>query len=303
MSKVRVFLTGGTGFIGRNLVQALIDRGDECVVATRSGRNLWSSERVKVHKADPSKPGEWQERISGVDAVINLAGERIVDPPRRWTPTRKKQLRSSRVNTTANIVDAIRSAKSPPGCFISGSAIGYYGPRGNDEVTESDGPGTDFLASLAREWEENATAAEDVVPVSLLRTGIVLGRKGGALDSLLPSFKMGVGGPWGDGRQWWSWIHMDDEIGLILMILDSALDGAFNLTAPNPVTVNHFAKSLGKALHKPAWLRAPAAILRAGLGEGAAALLDLQRVLPARAIELGYEFRFPELEPALNDLV
>jgi uncharacterized protein (TIGR01777 family) len=298
-----VFLTGGTGFIGRNLVQALIDRGDECVVATRSGKNPWSSERVEVHKADPSKSGDWQARVSGVDAIINLAGERIVDPPRRWTPSRKKQLRSSRVNTTANIVDAIRDAKSTPALLISGSAIGYYGPRGDDDVTESDGPGTDFLASICKEWEDKATAARDVLPVAILRTGIVLGRDGGALDSLLPSFKMGVGGPWGDGRQWWSWIHMDDEIGLILKILDGRLEGAFNLTAPNPVTVDRFAKSLGKALHRPAWLRAPASILRAGLGEGAAALLDLQKVLPARAIEVGYEFRFPKLEPALRNLV
>ncbi len=300
---MRVFLTGGTGFIGTQLVQALVERGDECVVVTRSGKAPRSSDLVEILKADPASAGEWQDSLSGVDAVVNLAGERIVDPPRRWTANRKKQLLESRVNTTANIADAIRRAKSPPEIFVSGSAIGYYGPRRDEKVDESASAGNDFLATVAREWEEAANAVKDVVPVALLRTGIVLGRGGGALGSLLPSFKMGLGGPWGDGRQWWSWIHMDDEVGVILMILDRKLDGVFNLTSPNQVTVNEFASSLGKALRRPAWFRVPASFLRAALGEGASALLDLQRVVPARAIECGYEFRFPTVAETLKDLV
>jgi uncharacterized protein (TIGR01777 family) len=300
---MRVFVTGGTGFIGKQLIHALIGRGDECVVVTRSGQDLWNSEQVEILKADPGVGGDWQESISGVDAVINLAGERIVDPPRRWTPHRKQRLSDSRVKTTANIVDAIRRAKSPPELLLSGSAIGYYGPRGDEKLDETADPGHDFLASLSRKWEEAAVAIEDIAPVALLRTGIVLGKGGGALDSLLPSFRLGVGGPWGDGRQWWSWIHMEDEVGLVLFILDRKLDGAFNLTAPKPVTVNEFAKSLGKALKRPAWIRAPGVMLRAGLGAGASALLDLQRVVPARALECGYEFRFPTVAEALHDLV
>jgi uncharacterized protein (TIGR01777 family) len=300
---MRVFLTGGTGFIGKRLVQALVERGDECVVVTRSGKNPWSTELVRVVEANPALAGDWQGYLSGVDAVINLAGERIVDPPRRWTPNRKKRLRESRVNTTANIVDAIRAATATPALLVSGSAIGFYGPRGDARVDESVGPGSDFLATLARDWEQAATAANDVVPVALLRTGIVLGRKGGALASLVPAFKVGLGGPWGDGNQWWSWIHIEDEVGLILMLLDRKLDGAVNLTAPNPVTVDEFAESLGKALRRPAWIRTPAVFLRTGLGEGASALLDLQRVNPTRVLECGYEFRFPTLAEALKDLV
>ncbi len=300
---MRVFITGGTGFIGRHLIDSLVERGDECVVVSRSGKDVWQSGLLEVVRADPTSPGPWQERLSGVDAVINLAGERIVDPPRRWTAPRKRRLRESRVATTAEIAGAIQRAEAPPTIFISGSAIGYYGPCGDERLDESAGPGNDFLATLSRDWERAATEMKDVLPVALLRTGIVLGKGGGALDSLLPSFKMGVGGPWGDGRQWWSWIHMEDEIGLILMILDRKLDGVFNLTAPNPVTVNGFAKSLGKALRRPAWIRVPKFVLKVALGEGASALLDLQRVYPARALEAGYEFRFPTLDEALTDIV
>lgn len=299
---MRVFLTGGTGFIGARLVQALVERGDECVVLSRSATNPWNNDLVRVVRANPSLPGDWQASLSGVDAVINLAGERIVDPPKRWTSTRKKRLRDSRVSTTANIVEGIREAGTRPSLFLSGSAIGYYGPRGDTLIDESMGRGADFLAELAHDWEQAALAATDIISVALLRTGIVLGRKAGALASLLPSFKFGLGGPWGSGRQWWSWIHIEDEIGLILLLLDRKFDGIFNLTAPNPVTVNEFATTLGTTLRRPALIRTPAFLLRAGLGEGASALLDLQRVIPKRALECGYEFKFPTLEGALADL-
>jgi uncharacterized protein (TIGR01777 family) len=300
---MRVFLTGGTGFIGFHLVQALVARGDECVVVSRSAKNPWTTDLVQLVQADPSLAGDWQETLSGVDAVINLAGERIVDPPRRWTAARKKRLRESRVSTTTRIVDGIRKAEQPPSIFLSGSAIGYYGPRGDVLVDESMGPGDDFLALLSQDWEQAALAAEDIVPVTLLRTGIVLGKRQGALASLLPSFKLGLGGPWGSGTQWWSWIHIEDEVGLILLLLDRKLAGAFNLTAPNPVTVNEFAATLGKTLRRPALIRTPAFLLRAGLGEGASALIDLQRVSPKKALERGYQFQFPTLAEALKDLL
>jgi len=300
---MRIFLTGGTGFIGSRLVRYLIKRGDECVVVTRAGQNRWNSELVDVVRADPAIAGDWQENISGVDAVINLAGERIVDPPRRWTRDRKKQLRNSRIDTTKNVVDGILNASAAPTVFLSSSAIGYYGPRGDDEVDETTGPGDDFLAVLASEWEEAAQPAKPKVPVTLLRTGIVLGTKGGALASLLPPFKAGLGGPWGSGRQWWSWIHIADQIGLTIFLMDKKLNGPFNLTAPNPVTVNEFSSALGKTLRRPDVFRVPEFALKAGLGEAAAALLDLQRVVPRRALEAGYEFKFPQVRAALKDLL
>ena len=300
---MRIFLTGGTGFIGAQLVKALVKRGDECLVVSRSGEDSWNTPLVRVVRADPSVAGEWQQLLSGVNAVINLAGERIIDPPRRWTAARKRRLRESRLSTTSNVADAIRRAQSPPSHFLSGSAIGYYGSSGDSLVDESTSPGCDFLAQVAREWEQSAMAAEDVVPVTLLRTGIVLGTTGGALTSLLPAFKLGLGGPWGNGLQWWSWIHIADEIGLILMLLDRKLDGAFNLTAPQPVTVNEFAAALGTALRRPALIRVPALLLRAGLGESASALLDLQRANPTRALDCGYRFQFPTLKDALEDLL
>lgn len=299
---MRILITGGTGFIGGHLVNALSHRGDECLVVSRSGKDLWNTTGVRVVEADPAHPGQWQEEVSAVDAVINLAGERIVDPPKRWTSTRKRSLIESRVSTTENIANAIRGSARPPARFLSGSAIGYYGPRGDDILGEDSTPGNDFLARLSRDWEAAANRAADVVPVTLLRTGIVLGTDGGALPSLLPSFKLGAGGPWGTGRQWWSWIHIADEIGLILMLLDNDLDGAFNLTAPNPVTVNEFAKKLGKALRRPALVRAPGFMLRAALGESADALLELQRAVPNRAIEHGYQFQYPKLSDALSGL-
>ena len=168
------------------------------------------------------------------------------------------------------------------------------------------GPATSetcWWASLSKDWENAALVASDIVPVALLRTGIVLGKREGALASLLPPFKLGLGGPWGDGRQWWSWIHIEDEIGLILFLLDQRMDGAFNLTAPNPVTVNEFAKELGRALRRPALIRTPAFALRTAFGEGATALLNLQRVVPKRALECGFEFKFPTVDGALADLV
>ncbi|NIM49504.1 MAG: TIGR01777 family protein [Gemmatimonadales bacterium] len=301
---MRVFLTGGTGFIGKHLVAALLERGDECVVLSRTARDPWQHPRVRLIRGDPTTAGEWQQQVAATDAVINLAGARLVDPAHRWTDHRKRLLRTSRIEATRQVVTAVRRAPEPrPAALLNASAIGYYGPRGEDIVNESAPAGIDFLGTLAADWEAAACEGETHARVTLLRTGIVLGTDGGALAPQLPIFKLGLGGPWGDGRQWWSWIHVADEVGLILFALDNALAGPMNLTAPNPVRVNQFATALAATLNRPAGLRVPAFALRVALGEAAEALLNTPRVVPERALEAGYRFRFPDLAGALADLL
>jgi len=299
---LRVFLTGGTGFIGTRLIRALAERGDHCVVLSRSAADRWDNPRVEVLKGDPTQPGEWQSRVGDADVVVNLAGKRLVEPPHRWTDARKRQLVQSRVDSTHQLAAAIRAAGNPPSALLSASAIGFYGDRASAMLDESAPPGDDFLAKLSLEWEEAAREVESVTRVALLRTGLVLDSNEGALAPLVPLFKLGLGGPWGSGEQWWSWIHIADEVGLIIFAIDHELAGPINLTAPNPVTVNRFAKSLGTALRRPALLRAPAFAMRLALGEMADALLGSQRVVPERALDAGYAFRFPDLATALADL-
>lgn len=300
---MRALVTGGTGFIGSHITLALADRGDEAVVVSRSKRDPWDNPKIRLVRGDPTVPGDWQREVDGADAVVNLAGERILDPTRRWTQTRKRLLKQSRIESTRNLVAAIRAAQQPPAVLLSSSAIGFYGARGNDVVDESEPAGGDFLASLSWEWERAANEAKDLTRVTLLRTGLVLGRNGGILEALLPMFRRGLGGPWGSGDQWLSWIHIADQVGISLFALDHDLAGPLNLTAPHPVTVKDFTATLGRALRKPTIFQAPAFALRIGLGQAAAALLDLQRVVPRRAVGAGYEFKFPELDRALGDLV
>jgi uncharacterized protein (TIGR01777 family) len=299
---VKVFLTGATGFIGTALVRALAQRGEECVVLSRGQRNPWPDLPIRMIRGNPVTAGPWEMEVDGAGAVINLAGERIVDPPLRWTQERKRRLRASRVETTRNLVAAIRLARQPPPVLVSASAIGFYGARGDDLVDETTPPGDDFLARLVVDWEAAARQAESVTRVVLIRSGVVLGKEGGGLWPLMLLFKLGLGGAWGDGRQWWSWIHLADEIGLIQFALTQPLRGPVNLTAPNPVTVEQFAAALAGRLRRPALFRMPAPALRLALGEAADALLNLQRVVPKYAAEAGYAFRFPTIEDALAEI-
>lgn len=312
---MRILLTGGTGFIGRHVVAALCRRGDHCVVISRSGRNPWEQQAgtpgtpgqlapgsVEVLAADPTQPGPWQEAVGRAEAVINLAGERIVDPFRRWTAARKQRLIASRVDTTRQVAAAVRAAATKPRVLVSGSAVGYYGPRGDAVLDESAPPGGDFLARLAVEWERAALEVADLTRVVLLRTGLVLARDAPGLAPLVPWFRLGLGGSWGDGKGWWSWIHIADLVGLVLWALDGEVAGPLNATAPNPVTVDEFADTLGAIFQRPVWFRMPAVGLRLALGEAADALLHLQRVIPAKALAAGYAFRFPALRDALEDL-
>ena len=299
---MKAFLTGGTGFIGTRLVASLVDDGHTCAVVSRSATDPWKSDCVTVVKADPTAPGPWQAHVGEADIVVNLAGAKIVDPPLRWTRRRKAVLRASRIDTTTCLAEAIRAATSPPHVFLTGSAIGYYGPRGNEAIEEHERSGDDFLAALAVDWEAAAGQASDKSRVVTMRMGLPLSPHGGILQPMLPLFRVGLGGPWGDASAWLSWIHIDDTIGLIRFLMESNVDGPVNITAPTPVTVRNFAKELGGVLGRRAVIPAPGVALRLALGESADALLHLQRVVPRRALDAGYEFRFPTLEPALEDL-
>lgn len=303
---MKILITGGTGLIGTRLVRKLAQRGDRPVVLTRhpdSARHLPG----ETLAGDPTEGGPWMEALADCDAVVNLAGANLF--ARRWSPEFKNQLVQSRVRTTQNIVTALsrgpRRSDGSPKILVSGSAIGYYGPQGNQELTESSPPGDDFLARLAVDWEQAAQAGTlHGLRVVQIRTGVVLDPEGGALPKMLPPFKMFLGGPVGSGKQVMSWIHHEDMTGILLLALDNATaQGPMNATAPNPVTNREFSTALGKALHRPSLLPAPAFALRIMLGEVAALVTTGQRVLPRRAEELGYRFRFPHIQEALNDIV
>lgn len=250
----------------------------------------------------PGASGEWERAIDGADAIINLAGEPIAG--KRWTTEQKKTLRSSRIDGTKALVDAIAKAQVKPKLMISSSAVGYYGPHGDEPLHEDSKPGDDFLARLCVDWEAEAQKAESLgVRVCLVRTGIVLAKGQGALNKMVPPFKMFIGGPLGSGRQWMPWIHIEDEVGLIQFLVDNeSARGAFNGTAPNPVTMEEFSKTLGAALNRPSWARVPPSVLALMVGEMAEMLLNGQRAIPEAAIKLGFKFKYPNLKLAVESL-
>jgi uncharacterized protein len=290
---MRVLVTGGKGFIGRALVRALDERGDETVVVSRhagAGAVGWDAVGREVER---------------VDAVVHLAGEPIADA--RWTPARIERIRDSRVRTTETIACAIERAAHKPQVFVSGSAAGVYGLRADDEeLDEGSPPGDDVLARIAVAWEKAAEPARMAgVRVVHPRTGLVLGSGGGALAKMVGPFRWFVGGPLGEGRQWLSWIHIRDTVRGLLFALDSSvLIGPYNLVAPHPSTMEAFARELGHALHRPASIRVPSFALRLALGDGVARLLLTgQRALPRKLLGAGFAFDFPRLREALSDLL
>jgi uncharacterized protein (TIGR01777 family) len=288
---MRVAVTGGTGRIGRALVAALRERGDEVTVLSRSeeGGARW----------DPAAGPAPAESLEGRDAVVHLAGE---DVAQRWSSDAKERIRDSRVVGTRNLVEGIRAASPRPGILVSASASGYYGPRGDEEVDESAAPGDDFLAEVCVAWEREAEAAEELgLRVARIRTGVVLDRHGGALAKMLPPFKLGVGGPVAGGRQWMPWIHLEDHVGILLAALDrDSFSGAINSSAPHPVTNRDFSRALGRALHRPAVAPVPGLALRTLYGEMASIVTSGVRMVPARALELGHAFSHPEIDEALR---
>ena len=305
-----IVIAGGTGFLGQPLATALAAEGHAIVVLSRKGTPSGASHppspgSVALVQWNPDgTAGPWSRALEGAGAVINLAGESIA--ARRWSRAQKARIVDSRRGATNSLVAAIGSSRNPPRVFISASAIGYYGDRGEQILTEDSPPGTDFLANLAIEWERDAWQAQgSQTRVALVRTGIVLDPHGGALARMVLPFKAFVGGPLGSGRQYMSWIHRGDWLALLRwMTTNDAVSGPINATAPAPVTNAEFSSELGRALGRPSLLPAPAFALRLLLGEMADPLLLVsQRVLPARAESLGFQFSFPQLGPALNALL
>lgn len=297
---MRILITGGTGFIGRSLCKTLSAVGHQLTVLSRNPRTV----------ADKSGPGvaaistlrDWTPD-QHFDAIINLAGEPIFG--RRWSDQRKQMLWDSRVTLTEQLISAIAQAEVKPAVLISGSAIGVYGDQGDTPLDETSSGHDGFSQQLCAAWEATARQAENLgVRVCLLRTGLVIGPKGGFLEPMLLPFKLGLGGRIGSGRQWMSWIHLADHIAITRTLLESPeLHGAFNATAPHPVTNTEFTACLAKLLQRPALLPVPAALLKLGAGEMAELLLGSQRVLPKRLLAENFHFAFETLEPALRDVL
>lgn len=301
---MRVFLLGATGLIGAPLVERLLARGDVPVVLTRHREKAaarWSG--VEIVEGDPQDYAGWPAAIDGCQGVINLAGEPIFG--KRWSEPRKQLLRDSRVVATRNVVRAIEAAAARPSVLVNASAIGFYGNVPEGELTEKSVPGNDFLARLCIEWEAAAQEAHRLgIRVALLRIGVVLSTQGGALAQMLPPFKLGLGGPIGNGKQWMSWIHLDDIVGAFLAALDHPeASGPINGTAPEPLRNKAFAKCLASTLHRPAIFPVPSLALRLRFGEVAEVICGGQRVLPMRLEQLGYTFRYRACGEALAALL
>ena len=298
---MNLVITGASGFIGTQLVERLAASHD-LKLLTRRRPNKVGLARTQWIVWEPGVPGEWERSIEGADGIINLAGEPIAN--KRWSTEQKERIRFSRVNTTRGLVSAIAKAKDRPKFLVSGSAVGYYGPRGDELLTESSPIGTGFLADVCREWEDDAKQAQSHgVRVALLRTGIVLGKGEGALAKMVKPFKLFAGGYLGSGKQWMPWIHVEDEVGLIKFLMDKQdAAGAFNATAPNPVTMEEFCSALATVLNRPSWAPVPASVLTLLLGEMAEMLLTGQRAVPKAAQDLGYSFRYSNVLEALKSL-
>lgn len=296
---MKVLITGGTGFIGHELVRQLLGEGQDVVVLTRSLERARKRLGERVRLIDDLGSIANDEHI---DAIVNLAGAPIVD--RRWSDARKQLLRDSRLGTTRGLLGLIGRLKQRPGVMVSGSAVGYYGSHDNGALlTEQEGdfqPG--FSHQLCADWESEALQAEKLgTRVCLLRTGVVLGPGGGALTKMLPAFRVGLGGPIGDGRQWMSWIALADEVAVIRYLIEQeTLRGPFNACAPEAVTNEAFSRTLGRVLRRPALLRMPEFVIRLLLGEASELLVSGQRVYPRRLLDAGFEFRYPNLEAALR---
>ena len=296
---MRILLTGGTGLIGRHLIPRLLELGHHVTVSTRSPEKAQTrlDARVTLWRGF-----EGHHHLNEIDAVINLAGEPIAD--KRWTAEQKQRLCHSRWDITQKLVNLFNASDTPPAVLISGSGVGFYGDLGEVVVTEDEPPHNEFTHKLCVRWEQLACEAQsDRTRVCLLRTGAVLAPTGGILAKLMPLFRLGLGGPIGNGRQYLAWIHIDDMVNGILWLLDNDLSGPFNMVSPYPVRNEQFAHSLGHVLNRPAIFRVPATAIRLLMGESSVLVLGGQRALPRRLEDAGFGFRWYDLEEALRNIV
>lgn len=298
---MKILITGGTGFIGSNLSASLVGMGHSVVaLGGRDALRTSSNPNLKYLSADTTKKGSWQDELRDIDAVINLAGRSIFS---RWDEKYKKSIYESRILTTRNVVEALPSGRNITLC--STSAAGYYGDRGDDILKETEPPGSDFLAMVCRDWEEEAFRAKDKdVRVAAMRFGVVLGKNGGALQQMITPVRFFVGGPLGSGKQWFPWIHIDDLISAIIFIIGKKdIDGPLNLTAPEQARNIEVVRTIAGILHRPAFMPAPSFMIKLILGEFGSSLLSSQRVIPDRLSKYGYKFKYPDIKSALSNIL
>ncbi|MGD9157748.1 MAG: TIGR01777 family oxidoreductase [Desulfobacteraceae bacterium] len=301
---MEIFITGGTGFVGSVLSESLLEKGHSVKILTRSIRSgNEHSNRLSFVEGDPAQKGQWLAQLAACDVVINLAGASIF---KRWTTKYKQTLIESRILTTRNIIDGLSDRKRDNVLLISTSAVGYYGFHGDEQLDESASPGRDFLASLSMEWEAAANDARNSgARVILNRLGVVLGKGGGAIPMMTPLYKYWIGSPLGNGRQYFSWIHIKDLINIILFQIENkGLDGPFNCTAPNPVTNRELTHTIAAVMNKPLLMPpVPGFMMKIIMGEFADVLLKGQRVIPKKLMDAGFSFEFPEIKSALEDII
>ncbi|HLO89444.1 MAG TPA: TIGR01777 family oxidoreductase [Nostocaceae cyanobacterium] len=305
---MKIAITGATGFVGSRLVERLHQEGHQLLVLTRNtshAHKVFPREafpNLEILAYVPDASGSWQQAIAGCDGVVNLAGESIAQG--RWSTERKQKILNSRKLGTQKIVEAIAQAHPKPSVLVNASAIGHYGTSETATFDETSPSGQDFLAQVCQAWEGEAQKVEaSGVRLVILRFGVVLGN-GGALEKMIPPFKLFAGGPIGSGRQWFSWIHLDDLVNLIIYALTNPqLKGVYNATAPNPVRMNELSQTMGKIMHRPSWLPVPAFAIETLLGDGAIVVLEGQQVLPKRTLEAGFEYKYPYLPAALTSII
>jgi uncharacterized protein (TIGR01777 family) len=300
---MHILVPGGTGLIGNAFTKALVAAGDEVWVLSRNPEKARTPVGVKVFRWDGKTPQGWEHLVEQADAIVNLSGENLAARP--WTAERKRLILASRVDTGQVIVSAIKNISRQPQVLMQASAVGYYGP-GHDRILDEAAPaGQDFLAQICTQWEAS-THPVDALGIRrvVIRSGLIQTTVGGMLPRLLLPFRLFVGGPLGSGRQWWPWIHLRDEVdAMVFLLKNPAAQGAYNLTAPEPVRMSEFGRTLGKVLQRPYWFPVPAFGLKLLLGEMSKIVLEGQRAVPRRLQELGYSFHFTQLEPALKDLL